>query len=248
MAELLSKLFHYGEVEISTNASGNGTATVTFPTSFDNPPEVNVIGSRYDRGGKYGAKNSQEMILAKGRQPMGSISLYADGGTGYTICTDDNSVASFSILSFVDNGDGKIVVTTDGAHGLDAYTVINIYDGLAAASINGFFVIEQVPSTTTFVIDREFVATGAVTLQVLAHDLEDDDLITVFASTDYAGDRTVSSSAVGTFKINATFDSADTKGYWVLKPTCTTTAMTVEVVNSDVRGGTVKAIWFAIEK
>ena len=46
MAELLSKLFHYGEVEISTDASGNGTATVTFPTSFDNPPEVNVTVDR----------------------------------------------------------------------------------------------------------------------------------------------------------------------------------------------------------
>jgi len=251
MAKLFNKQMDYGTVEITTDASGNGTASVTFGTAFDKAPEVKVIKPLNDIKGDYGVKNSPELILAKGRQPIGSISLYEDVAGGvYTKCTDDNAVASGAITAFADNGDGKTLVT-DAAHGLDEGTVIQIYDALAATGMNGFFVVEQVQAAATpgtFVIDREFIATGTANWQVLAHDLEDDDLIEIKNSSNYSGNRTISTSAVGSFYIDAAYVADDAIGYWKLLPTLTTTTMTVEVVGSSIRSGTVSANWTAFER
>lgn len=254
MSKLFGEQFDYGTVEITTDASGNGTATVTFGTAFDKVPEVKVIKPLNDIKGNYGVKNSPELILAKGRQPMGSISAFADGGTGYTLCTDDNTaVSAGAITEFADNGDGKTLVTNT-AHLLNEGTVIQIYDALAATGMNGFFVVEQIQAAAapgTFVIDREFIATGTANWQVLAHDLADDDLIEIRNSSHYSGEQTVSSSlpASGTFEIAETYTAeASPKAYWKLLPTCTVSSMTVEVVGSSVRGGTVSANWTAFER
>ena len=251
MAKLFGEQFDYGTVEITTDASGNGTAEVTFGTAFDKAPEVKVIKPLNDIKGDYGVKNSPELILAKGRQPIGSISAFAlgTGGAGYTKCTDDNGVPSGTVESFADNWDGKTLVTNP-AHGLNEGTVIQIYDNIAANGMNGFFAIEQV-TTNTFVIDREFVAWVDETpnWQVLAHDLEDDDLIEIRNSSTYSGSQTVSSSAVEYFDIAETYVAETTpKASWKLLPTLTTTTMTVEVVGSSIRGGTVSANWTAFER
>lgn len=248
MSKLNGKLFHYGSVSISTNANGNGTASVTFPTSFSKRPHVTVYGSQMDVKGKYGVKNSPELILAKGRQPMNSITAFADGGSGYVTVTGETFASGASLTSFADNKDGKTLVTLAG-HGLTEGTVIQIYNDVAASGMNGFFAIEQV-ATDTFVIDREFLATGTPNFNVNAHDLQDDDIIEIINSTQYAGIHTVSSSST-TFKIDITgtyVAEASPKAYWKLLPSCEVDDMTVEVVNSDVRGGTVTAIWLAIEK
>ena len=249
MAKLFNKQMDYGTVEITTDASGNGTASVTFGTAFDKAPEVKVIKPLNDIKGDYGVKNAPELILAKGRQPIGSISVYAlgTGGAGFTKCTDDNALPSGTVDSFADNGDGKTLVTDALPHALDEGTVIQIYDDVAASGMNGFFVIEQV-TTNTFVIDREFIATGTPNWQVLAHDLEDDDLIEIKNSSNYSGNRTISTSAVGSFYIDAAYVADDAIGYWKLLPTLTTTTMTVEVVGSSIRSGTVSANWTAFER
>lgn len=312
-ARLDNRLFYYGTTTISTDASGNGTVTVTFPTAFTNAPDVLVVEPLYNIKGVYGVKNSEKLCLAKGKQPMGSISAFGDGGTGYTLITDDVTPGSWSwndsltmamandsltmssltdnfliittdtflwmsldydtltlrdysdtlnitlsgyrkykTASLVgDNGDGKTKITST-AHGLDFGTVINIFDS-DSAKINGYYPISQV-ATNSFVIDKKYTAVEYFfEYQVLPHDLDNGDYVHIYNSTNYNDSYyTVSSttgSGTGTFEINETYVAeTNTKCYWELVPAVSTTQAVLEVVNCDIKGGSVSIYWTAIEK
>ena len=135
-----NRLFQSGTATITTDKSGNGTVTVTFPTAFTNAPEVLVVEPLYNVKGIYGVKNSYEIALAKGKQPMGGITTYASGagGSSYTKCTSI-SASTGTITTIGDNKDGK-TKCTDAAHGLNYGTVINIFNS-DTAKVNGYFSI-----------------------------------------------------------------------------------------------------------
>ena len=245
-----NRLYYSGTTTITTDESGNGTVTITFPTAFSSIPEVLVVEPLYNVKGIYGVKNSQELLLAKGKQPMGSISTFATGvtgGAGYTLITDKDA-ATGSTVAILDNYDGKTKVA-DATHGLTFGNIINFYNS-DTAKINGFFSVSQVQADT-FVIDRAYTAVEyVVSWQVMSHDLADGDLIHIYNSTNYNDSYyIVSSSSAADFEINETYAAeTNTKTYWVLLPSIITTTAVLEVVNCDVKGGTVSIFWIAVEK
>ena len=242
-----NRLFQSGTTTITTDESGNGTVTITFPTTFSTVPDVFLVKPLYNVKGIYGVKNSNDMIVAKGRQPIGGISAKADGGTGYTQITD-NTTSTGTITNVEDNGDGKCKIT-DAAHGLNYGNVINIYDS-DSAKVNGFFSISQI-ATNSFVIDRNYTAAEYnCNWREIDHDLLDDDLIHIYNSTNYNDAYyTVSSATDTTWEINETYVAeTNTKCYWKLLPSITATAAVLEVYNCDVKGGSVSIFWMAVER
>ena len=245
MGKLYNKLFQTGNVSITTDSSGNGTGSVTFPLAFTNVPDVKVVKPLNDVKGRYGVKNSPELILAKGRQPMGGISAYAVSGTETKVT--QSTVITGVIASVADNKDGRSVVT-DVAHGLVTGNVVFI---TGTGSYDGYSHVEKIDADT-FIIDRVFVATETGVWALLNHDLVADDLIEIMSSLNYSGSHEVQSIEAADpstyFNIDDTYVADDAKGYWKLLPTVTTTTMTVEVVGSDIRGGTITVNWAAFEK
>ena len=245
MSKLFGEQFDYGTVDITTDGSGNGTATVTFGTAFDKAPEVKVVKPLNDENGHYGAYNSPDMLLYSGKQPIGGIASVADNGSGYAQFTDSTALSK-SITVFTDNGDGRTKITAI-AHG---FTVGNAVQITGTMSYNGFVAVLDVVDANNFIIDKPFVADDAAgTAAILSpHDLAVDDIIEIKKSKNYSGEQNVTAVVSHTFDTDKLFVAEANTPYWIKKPSITITTFIAQVLSSDVKGGTVSVHWLAVER
>ncbi len=104
---------------------------------------------------------------------------------------------SFPIVSIANDTGGKVLVTTTGSHGLAVGDIISQTD-LADGNYVGLFIVQTVPSSTTYTVIATWGATGTGTM---------DQGWTLTANTGSDGDYFISWSASATTATNNdTFD------------------------------------------